>query len=122
MFLGAHRWFVVVIAELMLALLVGAAAFGDDGPTPSAAARARTERYAKREQVRGGGTSYRVTSCGLLHKRPWVAYGCRYVIVNSSDGSDPNHRCELILAIKRLPSGRFDAKAVSVRHLNNEDC
>ena len=97
---------VVVSLSVVALFLAAETATADLGRTPLAAARARTERAARREaNSYGGAATYKLGSCALLHRRPWVAYRCGYTMF----GRGLQCHLQLTLGVKRTPSGQYDA-------------
>jgi hypothetical protein len=95
-----------VVATSVAALVAVATATADLGRTALAAAKARTERAAQRESGSyGGATTYKVGSCALLHRRPWLGYRCGYTIF----GRGLQCHIVLTLGVKRTPSGEYNA-------------
>lgn len=96
---------IVSLSTVALLLLTGSAA-ADVGRTPLAAARARTDRAARREAASyGGAATYKLGSCALLHRRPWVAYRCGYTMFGRG------LQCHLVLTlgVRRTASGLYNA-------------
>jgi hypothetical protein len=86
------------------------AAVADIGPTPVAAAKARTIRYAEREAKSYGGTvTYTMGSCSLLHRRPWVAYLCHFTMY----GRGLQCHVTLTLGVRKLAAGEYDARQIT---------
>lgn len=100
----------VTVIALALAL-ASAASAGVVGLTPRAAARAATVKHAEHEVHAWNrpGVSYTIGACRLLHRRPWLAWGCVWEL----HGAPPPHCAfRLILGVKHLADGTFSATAV----------
>ena len=93
------------LATILFASTCGVAA-ADTGHTAIAAARARTNRYAEREATIHH-TMYALGSCKLLHRKPWLAYNCSYVIHGLADQC----RDVLTVAVVRQKNGVYSATA-----------
>jgi hypothetical protein len=113
------------VAALLLCLLcvivtdVPGASAGVIGATPQAAARKATDKWGRR-QVRAWnrpGASYTLGTCRIVHRRPWLAYGCAIRL----HGMGTLDQCLLfvITGVKRLAVGTYRAEAVKIKQLNN---
>jgi hypothetical protein len=92
-----------------LAATTAAVATADLGRTPLAAAKARTARAAQHESGSyGSAATYKLGSCTLLHRRPWLGYRCGYTIF----GRGLQCHILLTLGVKRTASGQYDAIAL----------
>ena len=100
-------------------LAASLASTGVIGPTPHAASLAATTRYAQ-HQVRAWnrpGVSYSIGSCRVLHRRPWLAWGCEWELHGAPQGECLER---LILGVKRLPDGRY--RAVALKDVEVVEC
>jgi hypothetical protein len=72
-----HVLLLVVCAVSALAAAGAPVSRADLGKTPIAAAFARTDRWLHHEAGGyGGAATYKLGTCKLLHRRPWLAYTC----------------------------------------------
>jgi hypothetical protein len=72
-----HILFLVACAVSALAAAGAPISRADLGKTAVAAARARTDRWLHHEAATyGGAARYKLGSCRVLHRRPWLAYDC----------------------------------------------
>jgi len=95
------------LALLGFSLCASAALAGSIvGPTPRAAALAKTGKYAAHEveiHPNYPGLTYKVGTCKLLFRSPWTAWGCAYQIDGWSRNVGAPHECVVLkLALKRL--------------------
>jgi hypothetical protein len=72
-----HFLFLFVCTGSALAAAGAPVSRADLGKTPIAAALARTDRWLHHEAGGyGGAATYKIRTCKLLHRRPWLAYTC----------------------------------------------
>ena len=87
------------------------------GPTPRSAAIAATKNYAAK-QVRAWnrpGVTYSLGKCGVVHRRPWLAWGCDMQLHGTTQ---PDCVFRLILSVKRLPDRNYRATAVKLAQVD----
>jgi hypothetical protein len=116
------RRLVCVKAAVALVLVVAAAAAqpasgGVIRPTAPSAASAAAKKFVLHD-IRAwnrAGISYTLLGCRVLHRRPWVAYGCRYEVHGI-----PSECLDLLtLGVKRLADGSYRAEALKWRDLRD---
>lgn len=84
-------------------------------PTAQAAARAATKKFVEHD-LRGRPATYKLGTCRVLHRKPWLAYGCEYRVYGLSD------QCLdiVIVAVKRQPDGRYRGTEVGWHDLRDQ--
>jgi hypothetical protein len=95
-----------VLVTSLLAAGDANVARADLGKTPVAAALARTDRWLRREAGSyGGAATYKLGSCSLLHRRPWVAYNCTGAIYGRGEV------CHIVvtLGVRKVAAGEYNA-------------
>ena len=100
-----------------LSLVVAEASAFVIGPTPRAAALAATKQYAEK-QVRAWnrpGVTYSLGECGIVHRRPWLAWGCDMHLRGTTQ---PDCLDRLILSVKRLPDRSYRAMSVKLTQVD----
>jgi hypothetical protein len=98
---------------LLVVLLISVATAGaatvaraDLGKTPIAAALARTDRWLHHEAGGyGGAATYKLGTCKLLHRRPWLAYTCTGAIY----GRGLVCHITVTLAVRKLAPDSYNA-------------
>src|ERR1051325_1210735 len=95
---------VPLIAAAFVMAVTPSASAGVIGPTPKAAALAATEKYARHEVQAWNrpGASYTLETCRMLHRRPWLAWGCEWELHGTPP---PECLLRLIVAVTRLSGG-----------------
>ena len=99
----------VLVLVAVVAIVPNAVA-GVIGPTPQAAAIAATKKFVLHDLKAWNrpGATYRLGTCRVLHRKPWVAYGCEYQVYGI-----PSECLNLLtLGVKRLPDGTYRAEAL----------
>jgi hypothetical protein len=107
---------VLVVCVSGMCLLVADARAAVIGPTPRAAALLAARHYAEK-QVRAWnrpGVTYSLGACQVLHRRPWLAWGCEMELHGTPPPECPYR---LILAVRHLPDGAYSATAVKLANV-----
>jgi hypothetical protein len=84
-------------------------------PTAQAAARAATKKFVEHD-LRGRPATYKLGTCRVLHRKPWLAYGCEYRVYGLLD------QCLniVIVAVRRQPDGQYRGTEVGWHDLRDQ--
>lgn len=109
-----HSLLPVAAAVIFLGIVPVASAYVI-APTARAAAIAATKKFVEHD-LHGRSATYVLGPCSVLHRKPWVAYGCVYRVQGLAD------QCldMVTVAVKRLPDGRFRGAEVGWRDLHDQ--
>jgi hypothetical protein len=90
------------------------------GPTPQAAALAATKKFAIHEVKAWNqpGVSYTLGTCRVLHRRPWVAYGCAFEL----HGVPLYCHGLVTVGVRRLPDGTYRGQEINGKYLDEHGC
>ena len=90
------------------------------GPTPQAVTLAATKKFAAHEvkvwnqpQV-----SYTLGTCHLLHRRPWLAYGCGFEL----HGVPLYCHGLVTVGVERLADGTYRGQEINGKYLDDSGC
>jgi hypothetical protein len=101
-----HVLFLAVCAVSAFAAAGAPVSRADLGKTPVAAALARTDRWLQHEAGGyGGAATYKLGTCKLLHRRPWLAYTCTGAIY----GRGKACHITLTLAVRKVAPDWYNA-------------
>jgi hypothetical protein len=111
------RCLVAIAAALVLGVAAPVASAYVYAPTARAAALAATKKDAEADiRAWGGPATYKVGTCRVLHRKPWLAYGCEYRVHGI-----PTQCLNLVtVAVKRLTVGRYRAAVVKWHDLRDQ--
>jgi hypothetical protein len=112
----------LVLAMCILVLCFGAAGANAFviGPTPQAVALAATTKYAGHEvkAVNQAGVSYTLGTCRVLHRKPWLAYGCAFEL----HGYPEYCHGVVTVGVRHLPDGTYRGQEINGKYLDDHGC
>lgn len=107
----------VVVAAASWVLWVPTASAYVVAPTARAAALAATKKFVEHDiRAWARPATYRLGTCRVLHRKPWLAYGCEYR-VQGIPGECLNF---VTVAVKRLPDGEYRGAEVGWHDLRDQ--